>query len=213
MARPRSSSAHQKVLRAALELFGERGIDGTSMDAVAQASGVSKATIYHHWADKEALLMEAMLLVHGLDRESKEVDTEDLCRDLTTVLTRRNPDEFETERERLTPTLIAYSALHPKFGKVWRDGFIQPPRRSLTRILRRGMESGQLPADLDLELALAILLGPIMYVHMFRRESRPDFDYIGSTVAEAFCRGFAVEQAKLSKLPKTRRITVSGRLR
>ena len=48
------------MLRAALDLFGERGIDATSMDAIAQASGVSKATIYNHWADKEALLMEVM---------------------------------------------------------------------------------------------------------------------------------------------------------
>ena len=41
------------------------------MDAIAQASGVSKATIYNHWADKEALLMEVMELIHGLDREQK----------------------------------------------------------------------------------------------------------------------------------------------
>jgi AcrR family transcriptional regulator len=114
-----------------LELFGERGIEGTSMDAVAKASGVSKATIYHHWADKEALLRKIMLLVYGLDREPEEADSGDLRCDLTTVLARRIPDEFEMERERLTPTLIAYSALHPEFGKVWRDGFIQPPRRSL----------------------------------------------------------------------------------
>jgi AcrR family transcriptional regulator len=53
------------VLRAALELFGERGIDATSMDAIAQTSGVSKATIYNHWPNKEALLMDVMLMVNG----------------------------------------------------------------------------------------------------------------------------------------------------
>lgn len=37
--------AHAKVVRAALDLFGERGIEATSMGAIAQASGVSKATI------------------------------------------------------------------------------------------------------------------------------------------------------------------------
>ena len=45
------------------------------MDAIAQASGVSKATIYNHWADKEALLMEVMLMVNGLDREPEDVDS------------------------------------------------------------------------------------------------------------------------------------------
>ena len=55
MPRTRSASAHQKVLKAALELVAEHGIDGTSMDAVARESGVSKATIYKHWADKETI--------------------------------------------------------------------------------------------------------------------------------------------------------------
>ena len=48
MPRTRSADAHRKVLDAALELFAERGIDATSMDAIAEASGVSKATIYKH---------------------------------------------------------------------------------------------------------------------------------------------------------------------
>jgi len=86
MARPRSTEAHEKVLNAALELFAERGIETTSMDAIAQASGVSKATIYNHWKDKEALLLEAMLMIHGLDREPEDVDSGDVQRDLTTVL-------------------------------------------------------------------------------------------------------------------------------
>ena len=68
------------------------------MDAIAQASGVSKATIYNHWADKEALLMEVMLMVNGLDRDPEDVDSGDLCRDLATVLTRRPPDEFDAAR-------------------------------------------------------------------------------------------------------------------
>ena len=46
----------------------ERGIESTSMDAIAEASGVSKATIYNHWADKEALLLEVMADLHGLHR-------------------------------------------------------------------------------------------------------------------------------------------------
>ena len=73
MARARSTEAHEKVLRAALELFGERGIDATSMDAIARASGVGKATIYNHWADKEALLMEVMVMIHGLNRVSSKM--------------------------------------------------------------------------------------------------------------------------------------------
>jgi TetR/AcrR family transcriptional repressor of mexJK operon len=43
------------VLAAASRLFLARGYAGTSMDAVAQAAGVSKLTVYAHFADKESL--------------------------------------------------------------------------------------------------------------------------------------------------------------
>jgi AcrR family transcriptional regulator len=55
MARTPSVEAHANVLAAALELFCDRGIDATSMDAIAETSGVSKATIYKHWPDKAVL--------------------------------------------------------------------------------------------------------------------------------------------------------------
>ena len=63
MSRTRSTDAHNRVLEAALELFVERGIETTTMDALAAASGVSKATIYKHWPEgKEPLLMELLPL-------------------------------------------------------------------------------------------------------------------------------------------------------
>jgi len=67
MARGLSERAHQKVLEAAMQLFAKRGIESTSMDAIAAGSGVSKATIYKHWADKDDLCMEVLVHIHELD--------------------------------------------------------------------------------------------------------------------------------------------------
>jgi AcrR family transcriptional regulator len=196
MARSRSSEAHEKVLRAALGLFGERGIDATSMDAIAQASGVSKATIYNHWADKEALLMEVMVLIHGLDREPEDVDSGDICRDLTAVLTRRPPDEFDKARMRLMPSMIAYSAVHVEFGKAWRHRVMEPPRNCILKILKRGIQRRLLPTDLDLEVSVSLLLGPILYTHIFQKERLPKAPDIGPHAAEAFWRAFALDKSK-----------------
>jgi AcrR family transcriptional regulator len=190
MVRPRSSEAHQKVIDAALELFGERGIDAASMDAIARASGVSKATIYNHWEDKEALLMEVMLYVNGIDGDPEDVDTGDLSRDLGTVLSRRPPQEFEAARIRMMPTLIAYSNAHPKFGAAWRHRVMEPPRQCLRRILCRGMERGLLPASLDLEVSMALLLGPMLYAHIFAKGASASNDDLGRKTAEAFSRAF-----------------------
>jgi AcrR family transcriptional regulator len=196
VARPRSSEAHDKVLRAALDLFGERGIDATSMDAIAQVSGVSKATIYNHWADKEALLMEVMEMIHGLNREPEDVDTGDICRDLTTVLTRRPPDEFDEARDQLMPSMIAYSALHSEFGMAWRRRVMEPPRTCIERILRRGVKRGLIRPDLDLEVAISLLLGPMLYTHIFQRGHVPNVPDMGPKAAESFWRAYAQARQK-----------------
>jgi AcrR family transcriptional regulator len=188
MARTRSSEAHEKVLNAALGLFAERGIEATSMDSIAQASGVSKATIYNHWADKEALLLEVMLMVNGLDREPEDVDSGDLQSDLTTVLTRKPPDKFDAARNRMMPSLIAYSAIHPEFGKAWRHRVMEPPRQCLKRVLRRGISRGLLPRDLDLEAAMALLLGPMLYAHVFHKDQHPNAPDLGPVTAQTFWR-------------------------
>jgi TetR/AcrR family transcriptional repressor of mexJK operon len=55
---PRKSATHGKresVLDAAVELFLSEGFDRTSMDAVAAHAGVSKTTVYAHFADKVEL--------------------------------------------------------------------------------------------------------------------------------------------------------------
>jgi len=193
MARTRSVEAHDKVIQAALALFCERGIDSTSMDAIAASSGVSKATIYNHWADKEALLMEVMLYVNGANREAEEVNTGDLQRDLATVLSWRPPGELEEARVRITPMFIAYAAVHPEFGAAWRQRIMEPGRKALRQILARGIESGELPVDLDFDFGIALLMGPMLYRHILGKNSASKLEDIGPQVAEAFCRAHLVK--------------------
>lgn len=197
MVRARSPEAHEKVLMAALALFGERGIEAASMDAIARASGVSKATIYKHWADKEALLMETMCHIHGLNEEREDVDTGDLEQDITAVLSRKPPGELDEARTRMMPALIAYSAVHPEFGAAWRHRVMDPPRQSLKQILQRGIKRGLLEPDLDMEFAVALMLGPLLYWHIFVncKKPSPDDRHIGPDIAEAFCRAFLKQHA------------------
>jgi AcrR family transcriptional regulator len=199
MARQRSEEAHDRVLRAALELFGERGIDATSMDAIAQSSGVSKATIYNHWPNKEALLIDVMLMVNGLGRDPEDVDSGDLCNDLATVLSRRPPDEFDAARDKMMPTMIAYSAVHREFGEAWRHRVMEPSRVCLKRILRRGIKRRLIPATLDMDMAIALLLGPVLYGHIFHKEAHAGpFDF-GRMTAESFWRAYGVGGRKGGK--------------
>jgi AcrR family transcriptional regulator len=185
MVRPRSTQAHEKVLDAALRLFGERGIEATSMDAIADASGVSKATIYNHWPDKDALCLEVMSRLHRPGTEA-EVDSGDLRADLVTVLTQRPSPEHEDLRARLMPHLMAYAASRPAFGKAWRARVLEPPRVQIARLLERGIAEGRLPRSTDPELAMALLLGPMLYGHILTMIDRPQPKELARAAVDAF---------------------------
>lgn len=163
MGRPRSVQAHEQVLEAALQLFSERGIDATSMDAIAAASGVSKATIYKHWADKDALCLEALARGLGIDQEPPQFMEGDVRTAMVEVLTHRSRAEFAERYARLAPHLVAYAARNQAFGMAWRSMVMEPPQRRLTQLLQQGIAEGLFPADLNYDLSLALLIGPTMY--------------------------------------------------
>jgi AcrR family transcriptional regulator len=171
---------------------------------------VSKATIYNHWPNKEALLIDVMLMVNGLDRDPEDVDTGDVCRDLSTVLSRRPPDEFDAARARMMPAMIAYSAVHHEFGEAWRHRVMEPSRVCLKRILRRGLKRGLLTAKLDVDAAMSLLLGPVLYGHVFHREARPAPYDFGRLAAESFWQAHRTEENGLTR-KEARRASVHGK--
>jgi len=170
MARTRSESAHRKVIYAALPLFAERGIDATSMDAIAGASGVSKATIYKHWRDKEALFLEAFSYLHGLDKEPPVFDSGDLRADLIAQLSYQPAAHRERMREKIMPHLIAYSARNPAFGKQWRELVLERSRRRLREMIERSIQRGKLK-PIPPEVAIPLLLGPMLYQYIMLKQS------------------------------------------
>jgi len=201
MARPRSTSAHRKVLHSALILMAERGIESTSMDAIAVASGVSKATIYNHWANKEALLLEAMADLHGL-RERPLFDSGNTRKDMVAVLAYQPPKARANLQERIVPHFIAYSARNPAFGAAWRRMVLEPPRKELANLIARGIEKGELTPTLETELALALLLGPVVYQHIFRKGELLVGD-LPDRVVDVFWKAFEVETPQVqTKGPK-----------
>ena len=189
--RPRSERAHNDVVEAAAKLFAERGIDATSMDAIAAASRVSKATIYKHWADKDALCLEVLARIHGYDAAFAYRQTGDLRSDLLDVIGREPPEAFADVRSRITPHLVSYGARNPAFGKAWRLQVMEPPRAHLASLLKRAAASGALPRALNVDTAIAMLLGPIFFRHIMKIVERPMPTTLVEEVVDAFLRAHA----------------------
>ena len=204
MPRPRSVRAHDEVLGAALTLFAERGIDATSVDAIAELSGVSKATIYKHWADKDALCLEVLMHVHGHDSSPKEIDSGDLRTDLMTVLNHQPPEALAEARTRLMPHLLAYGVRNPAFGKAWRVRVLEPPRVQLTAVIERAIARGVLPRSLRIDVALAQLVGPMVYSHIMTLIDEEEPPAIREVVVDAFIRSYGQENARSTRQAASR---------
>jgi|SRR5579883_109589 AcrR family transcriptional regulator len=193
MARTRSETAHRKVLEAALALFADRGIDLTSMDAIADASGVSKATIYKHWHDKNTLALEVLGYLHGLDEEPPEFDSGNLRADLIAQLNYQPAEHRKKLRERMMPHLIAYSARNPVFGRQWRERVLERPRRCLKEMIERGIQRGELKESIDPDIAVPLLMGPMLYQHIMLKHQK---EKVPSDLAKYVVDGFLAAYGK-----------------
>jgi AcrR family transcriptional regulator len=83
--RPRDPDAEPRIRRYTVQLLLERGFDGMTVDDVAEAAGVGKATIYRRWASKELLANDA--LAELFDIEIPDADTGSMEGDLRQVYT------------------------------------------------------------------------------------------------------------------------------
>ena len=160
MARTPSAEAHEKVLEAAIHLFGERGIEGTSMDAIAASSGVSKATVYKHWKDKDALCIDVF---RTLRAAPPEFQTGHPRQDLLSLLTHFAHAGKPGRLLKILPAIIAYAAANPKFGQAFRKSSFGPTETQMLRILNDAVAAGELAAATDMELAVSLLFGPILH--------------------------------------------------
>jgi hypothetical protein len=70
-------------------------------------------------------------------------------------------------RERILPHLVAYASHNLIFGQAWRARVITPIRVALRNTIERGKQRGILRGDLDPEVGLALLIGPLIYRNIF----------------------------------------------
>jgi AcrR family transcriptional regulator len=174
--RPRSEEAHQAILDATVELLAEVGFSALTVEGVAQRAGVGKATIYRRWPSKLPLVVEAF---GGLP-QLEDVDTGDLANDLKTMLRGYLQIFNTTPLATILPSLAGERAHNEALSELF-DPVRKGRRRPLTAVLERGVARGELPADLDLELAADLIVGPIA-VKLFFTGGKPSPRMVGPLV-------------------------------
>lgn len=159
--RPRSEKARHAILDAAAQLLLRRGLGAVSMDAVAERAGVSKATIYRWWPSKEMLALDALLDWAAATAPPR--DTGSLRGDVLALL---RPWVREIRRQPFGPVIAAFlseAQSDPKFADAYRTRFVEPRRDAMRAVFARAAERGEVPADLDVEVALDLIYGAVYH--------------------------------------------------
>jgi len=161
--RPRSEEAHQAILDATLELLVEVGFSALTVEGVASRAGVGKATIYRRWPSKLPLVVEAFGQLPGFE----EVDTGSVADDLKQMLRGYIQVFNSTPLASALPSLAGERAHNPELSELF-DPVSRQRRLPLHRALERGVERGELPKELDLDLASDLVVGPIAVALFFK---------------------------------------------
>jgi AcrR family transcriptional regulator len=164
--RPRSEEADQAILDATLRMLGTHGVAGTTIEGVAADAGVGKTTIYRRWPTKTDLILAA---ISDIVPPGDPPDTGTMAGDMAALA--------ETQQRRLAgsglsgivPRVLAESMSDPDLHQDFVDRVVNPFRELLRLFIERGIERGELRADLEVEPLVDLLHSiPIYKILMSR---------------------------------------------
>jgi AcrR family transcriptional regulator len=190
--RPRSARADGAIIEAVLDLLAEgTPAEAISIEAVAAKAGVGKATIYRRWANKEALLVDAVATLKG---DPPKISGESVRDDLVSLL-RPVSTPSHTRAGKIMPCLLTEMHRSPELYQCFQK--ITEPRRELMReVLRRGIRQGELRADLDLDLVLVMLVGPVLAQAMMGWEHAGDLRTLPERLVNALWPALAAAPSR-----------------
>ncbi|MGW5420623.1 TetR/AcrR family transcriptional regulator [Streptomyces sp. NPDC003943] len=156
----RDTYTPETLLTVAVQVFNERGYDGTSMEHLSKAAGISKSSIYHHVAGKEELLHRAVS--RALDGLFAVLDESAAGRgraiERVEYVTRRTVEVLIEELPYVTLLLRVR-------GNTKTERWAMERRREfdhrVAELLKSAVVDGDLRADLDIRLATRLLFGMI----------------------------------------------------
>jgi AcrR family transcriptional regulator len=165
--RPRLPHVDRAILEATLDAFIQDGYEGMSVDGVAERAGVAKATVYRRWPSKQDLLIAAGQ--HLYEEHVHFPDSGDLRSDLVAVLRVVRHIATQTKAGQAMPRMLREVAAGTSLGRAFLERVLLPRFSLAKEILARAQERGELRQDLDLDLAVASLVGTVIFLHLLGR--------------------------------------------
>lgn len=158
--RPRDQGARAKILKAARELMNEGGIAAVTMEELAARTGVGKPTIYRSWPNAKAVAMAALMAMPAAKEPAQRARSTiaELRQHVHGVV-----KAFTSRVGRNAATLIASADANTEMAKAFRHHVILNSREQLRAIVQRAIADGAISRDIDVEIALDLILAPVFF--------------------------------------------------
>ncbi|MEU5212239.1 TetR/AcrR family transcriptional regulator [Streptomyces sp. NPDC020742] len=158
--RPRSTAVDSAIIEAVLRLIEDGvSIGELSMERIAREAGVGKATVYRRWSGKSALMLDVM---RSLDAQSPALHGASVRDDLVALLEFLRRRGLAKRSSALMRTVVSHVQDQPELWAEYHDTVVRTRHEALLGVLRRGVESGEIRTDRDLETLADLFVGPML---------------------------------------------------
>jgi len=180
----RSNSTPEEILDITFNLIAEHDISGVTVDKVAEIAGVSKATIYRRWSSRDELFTAAM---SRLQRMESDPDTGSLGGDLEILLNELVQFLNSPGTSSVLLSFLNRAVREQELTKLQQE-ISQGARSSYTKVIKRAIKRGELPAGVSVRLMVDMLISPFLYqgVVEHTRVRKADIPKVVNTVLVAF---------------------------
>ncbi len=151
-----SNALRQRIVKAAMQLFLQRGIKNVTMDELAHELTISKRTLYEVFEDKEELLLTGLLAIESWTRQRLQEFIPSANNILEIILY-----DFELklkEIDNVNPSFFVDINRYPKVTSRLKERR-QEQRCTAIKALQEGQQQGIFRSDINLELVYDMMAG------------------------------------------------------
>jgi AcrR family transcriptional regulator len=165
----RSERSRRAILTAATDLVREIGYRKLTIEAIAARAGVGKQTIYRWWPSKGAVVLDGFLAAVNENPDDLSLpDTGDVAADIRAVVRAIVAELADPALSGTTRALMSEMQDDLEFADMVRERLLGPQLAAIADRLRAAQHAGQLRADLDLSVAVELLVGPLYHRWLLR---------------------------------------------
>jgi AcrR family transcriptional regulator len=186
----RSERSRRAILTAATELMHEVGYRKLTIEAIAARAGVGKQTIYRWWPSKGAVVLDGFLAAVNENPDDLSLpDTGDVAADLRGVVRAIVAELADPELSGTSRALMIEMQEDVELADTMLERLLAPQLRAIADRLRAAQQAGQLRSDLDLAVAVEMIVGPLYHRWLLR--TAPLTEAYADTVTDLALRALA----------------------